>query len=90
MIYPCLGSSMLPAFPRIGLVSIKKSDVYHVGDVISLKTLDKKYHCHRITEINSDWVSTKGDNLAQQWYEIQVPVGNIEGLVKLVFPKRKR
>lgn len=87
MIYVCHGVSMLPTFPKLGLVSIKKYSTLKIGDIISLKTLDKKYHCHRITKINSQYVSTKGDNLDQQWYEIDVPVENIEGIAKLVFPR---
>lgn len=81
---------MLPTFPRIGLIRIKKSDSYKVGDVISLKTLDKKYHCHRIVEINDQIVSTKGDNLEQQDYEIKVPIKNIEGKTTLIFPKTEK
>lgn len=80
---------MLPTFPKLGFVRIKKADEYKIGDIISLKTLDKKYHCHRILEINQEWVSTKGDNLPQQWYEIKVPTKNIEGLATLVYPKNK-
>ena len=89
MIYLCHGTSMLPTFPKLGLVSVKKSKQYQVGDIISLKTLDKKFHCHRITEINSEWVSTKGDNLDQQPYENKVPLKNIEGKVSLFFPRQK-
>lgn len=80
---------MLPTFPKLGLISIKKSKQYQVGDIISLKTLDKKYHCHRITEISFEYVSTKGDNLDQQWYEIKVPIKNIEGKVILFYPRHK-
>lgn len=71
---------MLPTFPKLGWVIVKKSKTYKVGDIISLKTLDKKFHCHRITEIDDKYVSTKGDNLDQQWYEIGVPVKNILGI----------
>lgn len=89
MIYLCHGSSMLPTFSKLGLVRIKKSKEYKTGDIISLKTLDKKYHCHRIVEINNQWVSTKGDNLEQQWYEIQVPLKNIGGKVIWSYPKKR-
>ena len=87
MIYLCHGTSMLPTFPKLGLVRVNKSNQYLVGDIISLKTLDKKFHCHRITEINSESVSTKGDNLDQQWYEVKVPIKNIEGVVTLFYPR---
>ena len=80
---------MLPTFPKLSFVSIKKSKLYQIGDIISLKTLDKKYHCHRIMKINERIVSTKGDNLEQQDYEIKVPIINIEGKVKLIFPKQQ-
>jgi hypothetical protein len=88
MIYVCHGVSMLPTFPKLGLVSIKKAHSYKIGDIISLKTLDNKYHCHRISTIDSKYVSTKGDNLDQQLYEINVPIKNIEGIVKLIFPQQ--
>ena len=81
---------MLPTFPKLVLVSIKKSKLYQIGDIISLKTLDKKYHCHRIIEINTKTVSTKGDNLTQQDYEIDIPITNIEGKVSLVFPRNTK
>ena len=80
---------MLPTFPKLGLISVKKSKTYKINDIVSLKTLDKKFHCHRITKIDSVVVSTKGDNLDQQWYEIDVPVENIEGITKLIFPRTK-
>lgn len=80
MIFICIGESMLPTFPKLGMVKIKKSKTYKTGDIISLKTLDKKFHCHRIIEIDEKYVSTKGDNLDQQWYEIGVPIKNIQGI----------
>jgi hypothetical protein len=78
---------MLPVFPKVCFVMIRPADNYNVGDVISLKTLDGVYHNHRITEIDGELVSTKGDNLKQQWYEQNVPISNIHGRVTLLFPK---
>lgn len=75
---------MLPTMPRLGICRIKQMTDYKIGDIISLETLDGKLHCHRITNINNYYVSTKGDNLEQQWYEVNVPVTNIHGLVKRV------
>ena len=66
---------------------IQKKDNYNIGDVISLKTRDGKYHNHRIVKINNIAVSTKGDNLEQQWYECNVQLGKIQGIVKLLFPR---
>ena len=87
MIYLCVGTSMLPTMRKIGLVRIKKFKKYEVGEIISFKTLDKTFHCHRIIKINDEFVSTKGDNLDQQWYEIDVPIKNIQGRVTWIFPK---
>lgn len=75
---------MLPTFGRINIIKITKKQEYKIGDVISLKTHDKIIHCHRITSID-DMVTTKGDNLEQKWYEINVPMENIEGIVTLVW-----
>jgi len=86
----CHGSSMHPTFPRLSLIKIKKLELYQIGDIISLKTFDEKFHCHRITELDEQTVSTKGDNLTQQPYEIKVPIKNIEGKATLVFPKKTK
>lgn len=80
------GASMLPTLKRFGLVRIKKKQYYEINDIISLKTLDQKFHIHRIVKIDSEKVSTKGDNLSQQWYEIDVPIRNIEGLLVWHYP----
>lgn len=80
---------MLPTLSRVNLIITKKVSSYEIGDIISLKTLDGIFHTHRIVEINDQWVSTKGDNLTQQWYEIKVPLKNIEGKLFWSFPKRK-
>lgn len=77
---------MKPLLRNLSLVSIKKSETYKTNDIISLKTLDNKYHVHRIMEINEKEVSTKGDNLDQQWYEKNVPIERIEGLLTWHFP----
>jgi hypothetical protein len=84
MIHLCIGSSMLPTFGKINMIKITKKKDYKIGDIISLKTHDGKYHCHRIMTMDK-FVSTKGDNLDQQKYEIDVPMKNIEGIVKLVW-----
>ena len=78
---------MLPTFPKLGFVWVKKTNHYKVGDIVDLLTLDKLHHCHRITEINSEWVSAKGDNLDQQWYEIKVPIRNLKGKITWSWPK---
>ncbi len=80
---------MHPTLPKLSLVRIKKSKSYKISDIIALKTHDKLHHIHRITEINNEWVSTKGDNLYQQWYEIKVQLKNIEGLLVWHYPKNK-
>ena len=80
------GPSMLQALPKICIVMIKPYDTYCIGDIVSLKTLDGMYHNHRIVKIDDFIVSTKGDNLEQQWYEQDVPVRNIKGKVKLILP----
>ena len=85
-----LKNILLPTFPNWGLINVKKLNSYNIGDIISLRTLDKKYHCHRIIKINSEFVTTKGDNLEQQDYETKVPIKNIEGIVKLILPRQKR
>jgi len=77
-----MGKSMLPTLRRITFfIIIKKLGSYNKGDIICLKTHDKKYHIHRIINYNfvNELVSTKGDNLEQQDYEIDVPFKNIRG-----------
>jgi hypothetical protein len=79
------GKSMVPTLGRISLIKITRQPEYKQGDIVSLKTHDKIFHCHRILEIDDNYVSTKGDNLPQQSYEIKVPIKNIEGTVKEVW-----
>ena len=79
------GKSMTPTLGRISILKISKQSEYKRGDIISLKTHDKLFHCHRIIEIDDCYVSTKGDNLLQQTYEVNVPITHIEGLVKQVW-----
>ena len=85
--YICQGESMLPTIPKLSLVKLKKMDSYKIGDIIGLKTHDDKHHIHRIIEINDEWVSTKGDNLYQHWYEIKVQLKFIEGKLIWFWPQ---
>lgn len=80
---------MLPTIPKLCLAKIKKIPVYKVGDIIALKTHDNLFHIHRITEITDEWVSTKGDNLYQHWYEIKVQLKFIRGILVWTYPKQK-
>ena len=84
-----VGSSMIPTHGKINLIRITKQKSYKIGDIISLKCKDHKFYCHRIQKINNFLVSTKGDNLAQQNYEKNVSVMNIEGIVKLLWKIRR-
>jgi len=77
-----MGKSMLPTLRQITLfLIIKKYPSYKVGDIICVKTHDNKYHVHRIIQYNfiNESVSTKGDNLEQKDYEINIPFKNIKG-----------
>lgn len=87
--YLCMGESMLPTLPKLCFVKLKPMDSYKMGDIIGLKTHDKLHHVHRITEITDEWVSTKGDNLYQHWYEIKVQLKFIEGKLIWFWPKPK-
>lgn len=86
----CYGKSMLPTLAKFSFVTIKKTDSYKIGDIILLKTHDKKYHMHKITEITARFVSTKGDNLQQQSYEIDVPTQNIKGKLVWNWPNKDK
>ena len=79
-----IGGSMSPALGWFNIIKVSKRPEYKVGDIVSLKTHDKVFHCHRITAIDSEYVSTKGDNLEQKEYEIKVPRKNIEGAIDLI------
>jgi len=87
MITCAFGTSMKPTLGRMNLIRIKKFSQYKIGDIISVKTHDKKIHVHRIVEITDQWVSTKGDNLSQQWYEVKLPLKNIEGKLIWHYPE---
>lgn len=80
-----MGGSMLPALGWFNVIKVTKKSEYKVGEIVSLKTHDKIFHCHRIVSIDENYVSTKGDNLEQKDYEINVPLKNIEGEVSLIW-----
>jgi len=80
-----IGNSMLPTFGKYNLIRIKKQKKYNIGEIISLKTHDGIYHCHRIVSIDDNFVTTKGDNLLMQEYEVEVPIKNIEGIASLIW-----
>ena len=92
MIHFTMGKSMLPTFGRFNFIKISKKISYKEGDVVSLRIAKRKfphyqnqYVCHRILQIDEKYVTTKGDNLPIQGYETLVPVGEIEGKVKLLW-----
>ena len=75
---------MLPTFGKLNLIAILPKKKYCFNDVVVFSGHDKKEYSHRIIFINSDCFSTKGDNLTQQYYEKDLPLKNIHGVVKLI------
>ena len=80
---------MYPTLPKLCFIKTKKFLYYKEGDIIDLKTHDNLHHLHRITEITDEWVSTKGDNLYQHWYEIKVQRKFIYGKLIWFWPNHK-
>jgi signal peptidase I len=80
-----IGGSMLPTLGRFNFIKITKQGSYKIGDIISLKTNDGLFHCHRIIELTENFVTTKGDNKPIQDYEKLVSIKNIEGIVKQIW-----
>ena len=82
------GTSMLPTMKIWGILSYKKQDVYHVGEIVVVKANDDKIYSHRIISINDDKIIIKGDNRDKcEPYEIDIPIQNIEGKVMWWWPK---
>ena len=76
---------MKPVYPIMGLVNIQPQNKYIIGDVVLFRNngrlLLMNYY-HRIVRINEETFTTKGDNRqCSDRYEVDVPVGNIEGKV---------
>jgi hypothetical protein len=80
---------MLPTLGKINIIKITKNKEYKIGEIISFRGNNNKFYVHRIVTINQSFVSTKGDNLEQQNYEIDVPLKNIDGSAKLIFKLKK-
>lgn len=78
------GSSMLPTFGKLNLIAILKKTSYKKNDIIAFKGNNNKSYTHRIIFINSDYFTTKGDNLPIQNYEKGLPIKNIEGKIYLI------
>lgn len=71
----------------LGFVSVKKTNLIAVGDVIAFQGHDKKNYCHRVVQLDSEKVTTKGDNFAESKpYEISIPLNKVEGKVVWSWP----
>lgn len=83
------GSSMMPTFGNINLISITPQKYYGIADIVCFTAHDEKMYCHRIMRIDEDVFTTKGDNLPIQDYETNIPIENIQGLARLIWRIKK-
>ena len=76
---------MKPEMPVLCFIKIKKQNKYKKGDIVAFENKGHPFiinYCHRITEINDETFTTKGDNRpSSDKYETDVPIENILGKI---------